>query len=208
MAAFAGVRVAFWAAIGVIFFLLFITYSDQDGGFGSSRVMSNWTTLQNDVYLTFGRPLWACAHAVIALACFFDYVPIVNGFLSHWIWVPLTRLTYNAYLLHPLVINLRCGLAVQYYQFSGWTLFQNLLTDSALAYAAAIVAWCLVEKPVATLTGFLIKKPPSKSTSPGFSGAPSRPVTAVLARSLEGLGIVPEHHDIATPRTPTGEARN
>jgi len=176
-AAFAAVRVAFWAAIGVIFFLLFITLSDQDGGFGSTRAMSNWTTPDNAFYLTFARPVWACAHAVIAVACFFDYLPIANGFLSHWVWAPLARLTYNAYLLHPLVINLRCGLAVQYYQFSYWTLFQNLLTDSTLAYAAAAVMWCLVEKPTATLTGFLLAKPTAKPRPP----AAAAPVPTVQA---------------------------
>lgn len=159
-------RIAFMLALGVIFFLLFITYTDQDGGFGSSKVMSNWSTEASATYLTFGRPLWACAHAVIALACYFDYIPFVNGFLSHWLWSPLTRLTYNAYLFHPLMINFRCGLAVQYYQFTTWTLLQNLLIDSTLAYVCAAVAWCLVEKPAATLTTFLLAKPRSRSGQP------------------------------------------
>lgn len=74
-------------------------------------------------------------------------------------WAPLTKLTYNAYLLHPLCVNLRCGLAVQYYQFTYYQILQNCLTDSILAYIAAAVAFCLVEKPTGTLTGFLLAKP-------------------------------------------------
>lgn len=180
-AAFFAVRVAFWAAIGVVFFLLFVAYSDQAGGFGSTRVESNWTTLENGIYLTFGRPLWVCAHIVITLACYFDYVPLVNGFLSHHLWAPLTKLTYNAYLLHPLMINLRCGNAVQYYQFTWWTLFENLIIDAGLAYAAAAVTWCLVEKPVTTLTGFLIAKPSRKQALPESTFAAGLPLVAPQA---------------------------
>jgi len=149
-------------ALGIILTLLFITVTDQDAPsvWGvSARKFDSWTTLDNALYLTFARPVWALSHAVIVVACYFDYVPLINGFLSHWIWTPLSRLTYCAYLLHPLVINLRCGLAVQYFQFTAWTVFQNFATDSALAYAAAIVAWCLVEKPVATLIGFVVSRP-------------------------------------------------
>lgn len=148
----------FLGALGVLAFLLFIAMSNGDGGYGSSRIANNWTEVENAMYITFARPLWACAHAVIALLCFFDYIPFVNGFLSHWLWTPLTRLTYNAYLLHPIVVNWRCGLATQYYQFTVWTVLSNWAVDSALAYAAAVVVWCLVEKPVAALTTSLFPK--------------------------------------------------
>jgi len=159
----------FTIALGIIFFLLFITYTDQAGPGESSRESSNWTRTENGLYLTFGRPLWACAHAMIALTCYFDYVPIVDGFLSHWLWAPLTRLTYNAYLFHPLMINLRCGWALNYYQFSSWTLAQNLLIDTTLAYMCATAAWCLVEKPAATMTAQLFAKRAAQRCAPQAS---------------------------------------
>jgi peptidoglycan/LPS O-acetylase OafA/YrhL len=162
--AFILVRCAVVVALGLIFFLLFITYTNQPGGFGhESKKISNWGKIANDIYLTFGRPLWAAAHAVLVVACYFDYIPLINSVLAHPVWAPLTKLTYNAYLLHPLIVNWRCGLAVQYYPFTVFMVLQNMACDTALAFVAAAIAWCLVEKPASTLTGFLLGKPATRS---------------------------------------------
>ena len=59
--------------------------------------------------LNFGRPLWALCWAVISGACYFGYLRKIDGFFAHRWWTPATRLTYGAYLCHPIVIKLFAG---------------------------------------------------------------------------------------------------
>lgn len=184
--AFVIVRAAVCLAIAVIVFLLFVTYTDQVGGYGhETKKLANWGTLANDMYLTFGRPVWAAAHIVLVLACYFDYTPVINGFLGHPVWAPLTKLTYNAYLLHPLIVNWRCGLAVQYYQFTVSQVVQNWVCDTILAFVAATVAWCLVEKPAATLTNFLLGKERARVNVLNKAALPS----AIVALEREAASV-------------------
>ena len=35
----------------------------------------------------------------------FSLIGWVNSFLSWSVWVPIGRLTYGAYLLHPIILN-------------------------------------------------------------------------------------------------------
>ena len=45
------------------------------------------------------------------LICIFDVcvIGLVNKFLSASYWIPLSRLTYSAYLVHPLVLSVFFG---------------------------------------------------------------------------------------------------
>lgn len=57
-------------------------------------------------------PRVCCAYRKAALKrlnlfCFI--VGLVNKFLSASYWIPLSRLTYSAYLLHPIVMNVYFG---------------------------------------------------------------------------------------------------
>lgn len=45
------------------------------------------------------------AVAVVATLCFRGDAPALNAFLGHPFWVPLARLSYGAYLIHPIVLN-------------------------------------------------------------------------------------------------------
>merc|ERR1712226_1770532 len=91
--------------------LIFIPTTD----FGDKR--NQWTDLENAAYIAGGRPLWAFACAILTLLCYYDYLPLINGILSHWMWTPLARLTYGAYLCHPLVIKLAAANSAAYYNF-------------------------------------------------------------------------------------------
>jgi peptidoglycan/LPS O-acetylase OafA/YrhL len=45
------------------------------------------------------------ATAVVATLCFRGDAPALDAFLGHPFWVPLARLSYGAYLIHPIVLN-------------------------------------------------------------------------------------------------------
>lgn len=139
---------------GLMLFLVFIPATD----FGYSK--NHWSDWISMLYLNFGRPLWALCWAVIMLLCYYGYLPMVDNFLSHWTWTPLVRLTYGAYLLHPLVIKLAAGRALQYYTFSTEDMCYRFCGNFVCAYGGAVVLWALVERPMMTITTTMLKSQP------------------------------------------------
>lgn len=140
-------------AFAVLAFLIFIPFTD----FGDH--MNSWDAhpIYSVLYLGFGRALWSLCWAVITLACYYNYVPIIDGVLAHRCWTPLARLTYGAYLIHPLCIKLAAGTSVQYYTFSGMDLFYRHLGNCTCAYGGAVVLWCMVERPMITFTSVFLR---------------------------------------------------
>ena len=60
----------------------------------------------------------AAALGVVATACAAGRLPRVDAFLAHPAWTPLARLTFGAYLMHPVVIKWFAGTATAPYHFS------------------------------------------------------------------------------------------
>jgi peptidoglycan/LPS O-acetylase OafA/YrhL len=134
-------------AVAVLVFLTLIVGTDF-GDHTNSWDQHPWASV---LYIDFSRPIWAVCCAVITLLCYYDYLPLVNGFLSHPYWTPLARLTYGAYLVHPLVIKLAAGMAVQYYTFTALDLVSRWFGNIIMAYSGSVVLWCLVERPCMTI---------------------------------------------------------
>ncbi|KAI4473733.1 hypothetical protein M0804_015208 [Polistes exclamans] len=55
-------------------------------------------------YAALGRTVWAIGIAWILIACCTNNGGIVNRILSWKVWIPLSRLTFGAYLIHPILI--------------------------------------------------------------------------------------------------------
>jgi len=132
-------------ATAVLLFLTFIPTSD----FGDHK--NSWSIFTSVMYLDFSRPLWAMCWAVLTLLCYYDYLPHVNGFLSHRYWTPFARLTYGAYLVHPLVIKLAAGTSLQFYTFSPMDILYRFVGNVFLAFSGSAVIWSLIERPCMTL---------------------------------------------------------
>merc|ERR1712232_805653 len=149
-----------WAALlAVLSFatLLFIILFPATD-FGKQK--NSWGDVVSAIYLTFSRPLWAACWAVITLLCYYDLIPLVNGFLAHPWWTPLARLTYGAYLVHPMVIKLAAGRSHQFYNFSMMDLMYRTAGNCVMAYMGAAALWVLVERPAMTITSALLKAKP------------------------------------------------
>ncbi|XP_014482754.1 PREDICTED: nose resistant to fluoxetine protein 6-like [Dinoponera quadriceps] len=56
-------------------------------------------------YVALSRTVWAIGLAWILLACYTKHGGIVNQLLSFKGWIPLSRLTFCAYLLNPFIIS-------------------------------------------------------------------------------------------------------
>merc|ERR1712151_864122 len=128
------------------------------GGYDSSRPAMNWSPISSAFFITFARPVWALAFGVITSACYYGYLPLCDGALSHWMWQPFVKLTYGAYLLHPVVIRMLAGNMTTYFHYSLSEVLLHALGHCAISFGAAIVMWCLVEKPCASLVAAAISK--------------------------------------------------
>ncbi|KAI4477456.1 hypothetical protein M0802_014716 [Mischocyttarus mexicanus] len=62
------------------------------------------SVLAGTVYAAFDNTVWEIGIAWILIACCTDNGGVVNRILLLKIWIPLSRLTYAAYLLNPIII--------------------------------------------------------------------------------------------------------
>ena len=114
-------------------------------------------TAENIIYITFGRFLWATSLAIIVFACHNGHGWLVNSFLSMKLWIPLARMTFNAYLVHPLVIFTVFGQMQTSLHYTDITMATFVIACVVFSYAAAAVVSVCVEFPLGTIEALLFR---------------------------------------------------
>ncbi|XP_064616949.1 nose resistant to fluoxetine protein 6-like [Liolophura sinensis] len=112
----------------------------------------------NALYMGTSRFAWSLGLAWVALACATGKGGPVNDILSWRVWAPLGRLTYCAYLFHPLVLFCYYGnkrKTVHYTDIELSTVFVGNLT---LSYAVAFLVSMIVEALMLSLEKLVFKK--------------------------------------------------
>jgi peptidoglycan/LPS O-acetylase OafA/YrhL len=175
-----GATIAAVLSWGVLLFLVFIVVTD----FGDHK--DSWGHVASVMYIVLSRPLWAMCWAVITLLCYYDLAPWTNAFLAHRCWTPLARLTYGAYLVHPLVIKLVSGRALQYFTFNSWDLTYRTVGNFIMAYTGSFVFWCLIERPCMTIFSPAKKPSRAKSAPASESSKNSTPDAALPSTISDG----------------------
>lgn len=64
----------------------------------------NLTVFTSSIYAAFGHTSWAIAVAFLVVQCCTGSASMINNFLSLRLLYPLSRLTYCAYLVHPVIM--------------------------------------------------------------------------------------------------------
>ncbi|XP_063721599.1 nose resistant to fluoxetine protein 6-like [Symsagittifera roscoffensis] len=100
------------------------------------------------LYNSTARILWAVGVAWVMFACMHGYGGIINSFLSWKIWIPLARLTYLVYLLHPLMIVFATASSQTQFHYNNYNYAASYVSVLTFTYALAAVAYLLVELPV------------------------------------------------------------
>ncbi|XP_078685750.1 nose resistant to fluoxetine protein 6-like [Branchiostoma floridae x Branchiostoma belcheri] len=111
------------------------------------------------LYLTVHRTAWGVGLAWAVFACVNGYGGIINTILSWKAWIPLSRLTYCAYLVHPMVIylvyqdqketNIHYTDILLAYYFVGHVVF---------SYAVAYIVSMMAEAPMRHLEKLVLKQ--------------------------------------------------
>ncbi|XP_014486240.1 PREDICTED: nose resistant to fluoxetine protein 6-like [Dinoponera quadriceps] len=68
----------------------------------------NLTVLTSSVYAALGHTAWAMAVAFIVIQCCTGSARMIDSLLSLRLMYPLSRLTYCAYLVHPIIMMVTC----------------------------------------------------------------------------------------------------
>ncbi|KAL3870231.1 hypothetical protein ACJMK2_038308 [Sinanodonta woodiana] len=109
-------------------------------------------------YLSTARTAWGVALAWVIFACAIGYGGFINTLLSWNVYIPLGRLTYCAYLIHPIILS------VYYFSRRSTIVFNDLeisylfVGHLVIAYAAAFVLSLAFESPMMALEKFLLNR--------------------------------------------------
>lgn len=115
-------------------------------------------TMAEDVsYHMFSRITWALGLALVIYACHNGYGWIVNDFLSMKIWIPLSRLTFLAYLVHEVVLFVMLFTLRVPLHISDITLAVYTVAGVVLSYGVAAVIASFVEFPLSNVEAAVFK---------------------------------------------------
>mmetsp|Transcript_7916 Transcript_7916/g.33321 ORF Transcript_7916/g.33321 Transcript_7916/m.33321 type:complete len:688 (-) Transcript_7916:36-2099(-) len=134
-------------ALSAMYAIIWGTYGDDD-----------WAQWQNTLYLGFSRFGWGLAVGYIMLMSFLGYGGLIRTLLCWRYWEPFAKLTYGAYLCHPIVVQLFYYSQWQYLAYQNWNMMYYFIAHAFCAYSFAAVAYLLVEKPCMNLEPLVIKK--------------------------------------------------
>eukprot|EP00057_Strongylocentrotus_purpuratus_P004135 XP_003728102.1 PREDICTED: nose resistant to fluoxetine protein 6 [Strongylocentrotus purpuratus] len=112
----------------------------------------------NVVYGCLKSLAWTLALSWVVFSCHHGYGGVINRFLSWSLWIPLSRLTFCAYLLHPAVIYLYTGTISMSY--NGPIIHQSFLFAGfvTISYSAAFILSSLIEVPISSLQKMFLKR--------------------------------------------------
>ena len=110
-----------------------------------------FTKTENVMYYMFSRTIFSIGIALIIYACHNGFGGVVNRILSWSFWIPLSRLTFMAYLCNPIVMSLMYGTMRFRLIYTDWLLMVLFAAAVTLSYSLALVLAVTVEYPIANV---------------------------------------------------------
>lgn len=124
----------------------------------NSHPETKMSLVESGFYVSLCRTAWALSLSWLVLACSSGHGGIVNWILSWNIWAPLGRLTYAAYLVHPIVLILYIFNLVTPVHFTDLTLIFLFVSSLVFSYLAAYIVSMAVEAPMMAIETFILNK--------------------------------------------------
>ncbi|KAM7282429.1 nose resistant to fluoxetine protein 6 [Ixodes scapularis] len=139
-----------WSLCG--FVMLGVLYAMWPANTGQALPSLGWAV----VYGALSRTLWAAGLSWIVIASVAGYGGVVTKLLSFGALMPLSRLTYSAYIIHPVVMAIFYGSREEVFDFSPFLLTYFTLGNVTLSYGISFVLSLLFEAPVLALEKALL----------------------------------------------------
>ncbi|XP_076091676.1 nose resistant to fluoxetine protein 6-like [Mytilus galloprovincialis] len=130
--------------------VLYGVYDHYNGKPFSTEVAS----LYNAVHKT----AWGAAVCWVIFACATGNGGFINTILSWKGFVPLSRLTYSAYLIHPVIIQYYVYTRKQMVYVDDHQMIYDFLGNLGLSYAAALIVSLAFESPMMGLEKVIFKR--------------------------------------------------
>ncbi|XP_067687081.1 nose resistant to fluoxetine protein 6-like [Haliotis asinina] len=106
-----------------------------------------WGVNTRIAYQTLSRPAWALFVSWVILVCCTGNGGIINSILSWSAWIPLGRLTYGAYLIHPILLSYT-DFSVRSLRYADVVFVSyHYIGTFAVSYALSFITCVLVESP-------------------------------------------------------------
>ena len=116
-----------------------------------------FTKTENVTYYMFSRTGYSIGIALMIYGCHNGFGGVIDKFLSWSFWVPLSHLTFMAYLFHPLVYVLMYKTLRFQYIYTDWMLIILFAAGVVLSYSLALIVAVTVEYPVANMENAVYK---------------------------------------------------
>ena len=116
-----------------------------------------FTKTENVLYFMFSHIVFSIGVALIIYGCHNGLGGVVNKILSWRFCIPLSRLTFMAYLCHPIVLSLMYGTMGFRFMYTDWLLIVLFAAAIMLSYSLAFVLAVTVEYPIANVKNAVYK---------------------------------------------------
>nr|XP_006818636.1 PREDICTED: nose resistant to fluoxetine protein 6-like [Saccoglossus kowalevskii] len=110
------------------------------------------------LYVTFSKLVYGSAVAWVIFACHKGYGGPINQVLSWKLWIPLSRLTYCVYLIHPVMISTHNAKREVLMHYTDEEMIYFYIGVVSLSYMAAIALSLCIELPLAEVEKTILKK--------------------------------------------------
>ncbi|XP_035429809.2 nose resistant to fluoxetine protein 6 [Spodoptera frugiperda] len=115
-------------------------------------------------YISIGHTAWGVAVAWVAISCCSGYGGLVNSALSYRGLLPLSRLTYCAYLVHPTIMMYTSFLLDGPYHMQNSTVLAIYAGYAVMAFLASFAISLAFEAPAVRLLKIISGAPRSKKS--------------------------------------------
>ncbi|XP_067000008.2 nose resistant to fluoxetine protein 6-like [Anabrus simplex] len=143
--------------------MLFVQFAVTACGYFFYQYSGSITPLMSATYAGLHRPLFSVGIAFIMMVCTTGNGGFVNKILSYPPLVPLSRLSYCIFLVHPMVQMLHFGGLRAPADIAYVSLVWLSIGDLVLSTACALILYLTIEQPLEELGRILLPKNNSKS---------------------------------------------
>jgi len=140
-------NLSLWACS--LFVLLIVVFGVWEGHLG---------TTSSAFYVGVAHTAFGCGLVWIVLSCCWGLVPTVNAILSYRVMWPLSRLTYCAYLIHPIIMFICSSHMSGTVHLSNPLILTLFLGNAVVSFGCAFVISAFFEAPVIRILKICFKK--------------------------------------------------
>jgi hypothetical protein len=138
-------------ATGMLLFIVSVPLSANADSY-------SWSKAQNTAYFSLGRLGYCTSMMAWLMIIFLGSGNLVKGLLSQGFWTILSRLTFGAYLIYPMIVGANFYASSQAFFISYQTLIYCMLSNIALCYVFALPLYILIQTPISNVIRLITTK--------------------------------------------------